>query len=142
MGHLRQVYLTAAGHVTIMRWLIRYGVNETYCNATDRSLLYYHFNVDGVKRSEWQSPRTDGRRHSCSASRVRIASIEAKPIDAIRSSCRRRAEWMMSLTYNLSPENSPTRLINLSMTTVMAAMTIAINERFCVSFFVFVFLFL
>jgi hypothetical protein len=83
------------------------------CDAAYRSLLY-HFNVDWVKRSEWQSRCTDGRRNPCSVSRVRIASIEAKPIDAVPSWWR-HAEWMMSLLYNnLSPGKSPTRLIKLS----------------------------
>jgi len=123
------VYYLDAGHATLLRRLIRYSVppNNTDCDAPYRSLLYYNFNVDWVKRSDWQCRCTGRPTESVfSQSCAYPVSIEAKPIDAVPSWWR-RAEWMTSLLYSLWPGNSPTRFIKLSMTAVaviVVAMTV------------------
>lgn len=84
--------------------------------------------------------------HARTADGIRVQPVVCVSCQSKRNRSMPSSVWLletrrvddMSPLYNLSPGNSPARLIKLPMTTVVAvtaAMTIAIEERFCVFYF-------
>jgi len=157
---LRQAHFTA-GHGAMLGTRLRWLIYVTVSTKPIAIYYYYVLQIDHYYIIILTWTGLNGRNdkaHSQTADGIRVQPVvcvsrQSKRNRSMQSSvyyyyyyyygCWRRADWMMSLSYNLSPGNSPPkRLIKLSMTmivveAVMAAMAIAIKERFCVLLFFF-----